>query len=224
MTHRRSMILLISLAFLVGCATTAPENLVTVEARAEPEVATITLKGREIGQTPVTFSVESLDELVDVVAVHPEVEAVEKRIRFLGPQTAQVIFRFDLEASEMAKALGLAKILVFDYSDRAAFDSDSHEIKPEFMSMLESQASVLNRSFAGLDVYVCGHTDSTGSNDHNLVLSLNRAEAVSSVLEGHGVEKDRMKIQGFASDYPLAPNTTREGRALNRRTEVILPQ
>jgi len=73
-------------------------------------------------------------------------------------------------------------------------------------------------------VYVCGHTDSSGGEEHNLVLSLERAQAVTNVLVDEGVERERIKTQGFGWDYPLAPNDADSGKALNRRTEVILPQ
>ncbi len=224
MKYGTPVLSLFVLLALGGCASTAPTPQFNVEVRSEPDIATVVFRGQEIGETPVSFTVASFDELVEVAAQRQDKDAVEKRIRLLSPDNAEVIFQFDIAHSAMAQALGLTKILVFDYSERAAFDTDSHELKPEFSSMLESQAKVLNSSFSGLDVYVCGHTDSTGSADHNMVLSVDRAKAVSAFLLEHGVEKSRLKTQGFASDYPLAPNATPEGRGLNRRTEVILPQ
>jgi OOP family OmpA-OmpF porin len=63
-----------------------------------------------------------------------------------------------------------------------------------------------------------------GGPEHNLSLSLDRARVVADDLAGRGVDKARLKIQGFGSTYPLASNDTEEGRAMNRRTELILSQ
>ena len=73
-------------------------------------------------------------------------------------------------------------------------------------------------------MYVCGYTDSTGSDAVNDKLSLQRAEAVRQYLSEQKVDPARMKTQGFGKQFEVASNATPEGRALNRRTEVIIPQ
>jgi outer membrane protein OmpA-like peptidoglycan-associated protein len=83
---------------------------------------------------------------------------------------------------------------------------------------------LLSGPFAALEVHLCGHTDSQGSNDFNLALSLDRARAVGSRLESQGIAKHRLKAEGFGSAYPVVTNDTETGRSLNRRTEIILPQ
>jgi outer membrane protein OmpA-like peptidoglycan-associated protein len=124
----------------------------------------------------------------------------------------------------MAKALGFAKVLVFDYGAAVTFAVNQSALKPEFLPLLDRQAGVLKTHFPGLDIFVCGHTDATGPQDLNLSLSLDRARSVSGDLAGRGIPLERMKVQGFGSQYPLAGNDTEQGRALNRRTELILPQ
>jgi outer membrane protein OmpA-like peptidoglycan-associated protein len=124
----------------------------------------------------------------------------------------------------MAKALGLAKILVFEFGESITFDVDSYKLKPAFADMLDRQAEMLTVHFKDLDVYICGYTDSLGNGDYNLTLSLARAQAVADHLASKGMPRSRIKIQGFGSAFPIASNDTSEGRAQNRRTEVILPQ
>jgi len=71
-------------------------------------------------------------------------------------------------------------------------------------------------------VRVEGHTDNTGSIGSNYVLSRKRAVAVAKYLESKGVQKDRIAVKFFGETKPLATNDTAEGRAANRRVEIIL--
>jgi outer membrane protein OmpA-like peptidoglycan-associated protein len=205
-----------------GCATTPTR--IHADIGAEPSQATISFKGREVGTTPVTIQIARISELVKITAKLSDHELIETRIRFLSTNKAEVIFRFGTEPSKLAKSLGLTKVLIFDYTEHATFDTDKYVIKTKFIPLLEKQAQLLNKSFERLPVYVCGHTDNTGTRDYNLVLSLKRAQAVANFLAAHKVEKDRIIVQGFGEDYPLARNSTKRGRSLNRRTEILLPQ
>lgn len=68
-------------------------------------------------------------------------------------------------------------------------------------------------------VQVIGHTDSVGSRESNIALSLQRAIAVKAYLEQRGVSADNLSVQGFGPDRPVAENDTDDGRARNRRIE-----
>ena len=223
---KTQMILLLCLSgtclFFLGC--TSSKLVIDTEITAEPSEAKVQFKGREIGTTPLTLEINNVEELTKITAQLPKSQVVETRIRFLDQNRAVVIFHFGDEASPIAKALGLKNILVFDYSDHATFELDSFNLKPNLTPLLTRQAEVLNKYFASLPIYICGHTDETGSDEHNLKLSLKRAQSVSDFLSSHHVSKDRLKIQGFGKNYPMASNSTETGRATNRRTEIVLPQ
>lgn len=101
------------------------------------------------------------------------------------------------------------------------FDVDRDAIKPDFRATLNSVAIVLNRyKQTVVDVY--GHTDSTGSNAHNMDLSQRRAMSVANYLSTQGVDPRRFAVTGFGPSRPIATNSTSEGRALNRRVEIQL--
>ena len=75
-----------------------------------------------------------------------------------------------------------------------------------------------------LKIQINGHTDNTGDEDYNNVLSEKRAGSVVSYLLRAGIRSDRMKFKGFGASKPIADNETEQGRSLNRRTEMIITQ
>jgi len=97
-------------------------------------------------------------------------------------------------------------------TDRAVLTSDS-------MGVLEKVAASL-KDWPEVRVEIGGHTDSTGSDAHNLNLSQRRAEAVRSYLIDQGVDASRLTAKGYGEKKPIADNNAREGRAKNRRVEL----
>jgi outer membrane protein OmpA-like peptidoglycan-associated protein len=101
------------------------------------------------------------------------------------------------------------------------FDFDSYVVRPESEPTLQAIAEMLVANPA-LNLYVVGHTDMTGSLEHNMELSANRAQAVVEVLaERFGVAADRLTARGVGPLCPVSTNRTEEGRQLNRRVELV---
>ncbi|MFC0203685.1 OmpA family protein [Novosphingobium soli] len=99
------------------------------------------------------------------------------------------------------------------------FAVDSTVVSPSFQAALDKVAqSMVQYPNSLVDVY--GHTDSTGSAAYNLDLSKRRADSVARYLISRGVSSSRIQTQGMGLNYPVADNTTAEGRALNRRVEI----
>lgn len=201
-----------------------PRPKLEATVRSTPDQALISLKDQVIGPAPQSLSVETVADLLQLKAVLGASEAAEKRIRFITPMKAEIHFLFGKEQSPLARSLGLSRVLVFDYGEGITFDVDRAELRPAFSALLDRQAEMLAEHFPGLDIYVCGHTDSSGNASHNLALSLARAQTVARYLITRGVPAARLKVQGFGSAFPVAANDTAEGKALNRRTEIVLPQ
>ncbi len=74
----------------------------------------------------------------------------------------------------------------------------------------------------GIRIMICGHTDDVGTEEYNQVLSENRARSVYSFLIEVGIEAKRLEYKGFGKSEPISDNETEEGRALNRRTEMLV--
>ena len=101
------------------------------------------------------------------------------------------------------------------------FDTGKSDIKPESDAALSEIAKLLNND-ASLKLYVVGHTDNVGSLDSNIKLSKSRADAVVKALTGrHGIAAGRLKPHGVASLAPVASNDSEDGRAKNRRVELV---
>ena len=101
------------------------------------------------------------------------------------------------------------------------FDTGKSEVKSESQAALQEVAKLLS-SDPGLKLLVVGHTDSVGQLEANMKLSQARAEAVVQALtKSHGVAATRLKAQGAGPIAPVATNRTEEGRAKNRRVELV---
>jgi len=228
MTRPRTPLLSLAVAavLLSACAAKEVRLRMSLEVVSRPEKAQVTYHGKSVGEAPAEIDVKTYEDLDSVVASLKDLSVVEKRLRIISPDRAQLIFRFGKEAeqSPLARTLGVQNVLIFDYSEKVAFDVDKFDLKPEFLPLLNTQADILQVYFPKAPVFVCGYTDSTGSEDHNLKLSLKRAQAVADYLVARGLDKARLQIRGFGKDYPVESNGTAAGRALNRRTEVVLPQ
>jgi OOP family OmpA-OmpF porin len=101
------------------------------------------------------------------------------------------------------------------------FDTDKSDIKPESAAAIAEIAKLL-KADPGLKLYVVGHTDNTGAFDHNVKLSQARAAAVvSALVSQHGIAAARLTPFGDGPTAPVAANKTEEGRAKNRRVELV---
>ncbi len=101
------------------------------------------------------------------------------------------------------------------------FDFDKADIKPESKPTIEEIAKFL-KEHPEIKLYIVGHTDNIGKLEYNLDLSKRRAESVVRELtEKYGIEKNRLKPFGVGPLAPVASNDTEEGRAKNRRVELV---
>ncbi len=101
------------------------------------------------------------------------------------------------------------------------FESGQTELRADAMASLVEVVDLL-QSEPDKDIRIEGHTDSVGEATTNLEISQKRADAVYEALVSLGVSADRITSQGMGEDFPIASNETEEGRAQNRRVDVIL--
>ena len=114
-----------------------------------------------------------------------------------------------------------ANSLLITLDSGILFDVDKYDIRPEAAEVLKNLAVVLKE--ADIKAFeIDGHTDSDASDEHNQVLSENRANSVKNFLAAQGLTAE-ITINGYGESRPIATNDTPEGKQKNRRVEIIIP-
>lgn len=102
-----------------------------------------------------------------------------------------------------------------------AFDSNQSRLKPDVLNALAEITGVLEE-YRSTQIAIAGHTDDTGEAAYNQMLSERRARSVARYLVDGGVDAQRIVIIGYGESKPVQANTTDEGRARNRRIELLV--
>jgi outer membrane protein OmpA-like peptidoglycan-associated protein len=114
---------------------------------------------------------------------------------------------------------GCPKIL--EKASRVQFETSKAVILPVSYPLLDELVTLL-KEYPDATISLAGHTDSDGDDASNMQLSKDRAKAVADYLINKGIEESRISATGFGETKPIAPNTTADGRAKNRRVEMKL--
>jgi outer membrane protein OmpA-like peptidoglycan-associated protein len=101
------------------------------------------------------------------------------------------------------------------------FETNSYKLKQELLPTLDSISTYLAKQ-PKAEVSISGHTDNTGKESYNLMLSSQRAESVAEFLLDNGVSPEQVSFVGFGSSQPIQPNDSTEGRRKNRRVEILI--
>jgi OOP family OmpA-OmpF porin len=153
--------------------------------------------------------------IMDDIASNQRTLVYEEVVEVQPMQTGQVQV---LDASALQKGLASSgKVALYGIY----FDTDQAQIKPESKAQLDAMSKLLNTN-PSLKVYIVGHTDNQGQFAHNSELSQKRAEAVVQALTStYHVAPARLTAKGVASLSPVASNSDDNGRAQNRRVELV---
>jgi outer membrane protein OmpA-like peptidoglycan-associated protein len=132
----------------------------------------------------------------------------------------------DKQAEEMQADIEGAKIervgegIKITFNSGILFAVNKSDLQPTAQTNLNNLAAILNK-YPDTQILIEGHTDSDGSEQYNMDLSLRRANAVSLFL-GQQVDQTRFHTQGYGESQPVASNDTAEGKSLNRRVEIAI--
>ena len=133
----------------------------------------------------------------------------------------------DKQAKEIENKVPGAKVervgegINVEFSDKILFGFNSADLSSGATTNLNKLVEVLN-AYPDTDIEIQGHTDSKGSDEYNQTLSEKRASSVASFLRGKGVASSRVKIKGYGETAPVASNDTEDGRAQNRRVNILI--
>lgn len=120
----------------------------------------------------------------------------------------------------VAPAPAVPQVQVITLSADANFDFDKSDLKSEGRARLDQLAADLRGADSITAIDITGHTDSIGSTTYNQRLSERRAATVRNYLVAQGVSDGLISMRGMGETSPIATNSTKEGRAQNRRVEV----
>jgi len=112
-------------------------------------------------------------------------------------------------------------VVTFDENSGVYFDTNKYNINTNSESTLDKLASIL-KEHPDTNVLVVGHTDSVGAEEYNMTLSENRANAVTNYFIQKGLSQFRLTTNWFGEGQPTHDNATPEGRAKNRRVNVVI--
>ncbi len=145
----------------------------------------------------------------------------ERRARIAAERTAA-----DALASlqQIASVKAEDKRTVITLSGAVLFKTDESELLPIAENKLDKVAEVLRDQSEDKTIVIEGHTDSRGSADYNEDLSHRRADSVRDYLVAQGVPSSKIQAVGKGEEEPIAKNATAEGRANNRRVEIIIDE
>jgi outer membrane protein OmpA-like peptidoglycan-associated protein len=169
------------------------------------------------------------DMAATAAALDEQKRELETQMTVLAAENERTLAERDALARRLIGALAsvaqteqTARGVVVSLSD-ILFDTNKATLKPEAQIALAKLAGVLS-VFPDLNLRVEGYTDSTGTDEINNKLSKERASSVVSFLTREGIPDRRIASEGYGSRYPVAGNDTREGRAKNRRVEIVLAE
>lgn len=216
--HQRELVfaLTIGVVALQGCTTVNPYS-------REEETAKST-KGAAIGA--------AVGAVLGIATSDSKKERKERALKGAGIGALAgggVGYYMDVQEAKLRQELDGTGVsisrdgenIVLNMPGNITFEVDKSNVKPSFVDVLGSVAKVLEE-YKKTMIEVAGHTDSSGSDRYNQLLSQQRAQSVSNHLIEFGVEPVRIDTVGYGETMPIASNNTESGRQQNRRVELTL--
>ncbi len=204
-------------------ATAAREQLDAAQtqleqARQAREAAETEKQAAETAVATATAELARLDR--EKQSLQQTVAELDARSARLRDEKEQLSERLAGALAEVAETHESARGMILNLPD-ILFEVNQADLKPELRVVLAKLSGIL-LIMPELNLRVEGHTDATGPDDYNQQLSEKRAASVRDFLAQQGVGMNRMVAVGYGESRPVADNETREGRAKNRRVEIVI--
>jgi peptidoglycan-associated lipoprotein len=175
--------------------------------------------GEEVSKSSAATEKRINDVESQVEATQTKVKQHDAKLTELDTATRQALERAQ-QAGKLAEGKFVYSLVLSD--DAAKFPVNKYELSQEAMDALNAFAERLKGENKNVYLEIQGHTDSTGSQDYNMKLGHERAEAVRRYLNKQGVALNRMSTISYGSSEPVESNKTKEGRSKNRRVVVVV--
>lgn len=135
--------------------------------------------------------------------------------------------KMDKQAAEIENSVPGAEVIkagegiIVKFDSGILFGFDKSDLMPQAKTNIQKLVTSLNEN-SDTDILVVGHTDNVGRSEYNLGLSDRRAASVRSYAIAQGLDASRIRTEGKGASEPIASNETDEGRAQNRRVEIVI--
>ncbi len=202
---------------------------------AERRAQTAEVRGRELAWSMAAEQREKQmreAEAAQLRATSSELEQTRTKLQLQEQQLADERARRAeaekraAEAAEMLAKFATVKQetrgMVITLSGNVLFETNKSKLFPAAEVKLSEVAKALTQQDPDSQIVVEGHADSQGDDEHNMELSQARAEAVREYLVARGIAADRIVAKGYGETRPIADNKSPEGRANNRRVEIVV--
>jgi len=225
------LLLSVAAAVLGACAgSTAPPSKPVARQTAMPRAEALEVRvppGTTYVTPPAsdpntTYVVRVQQDTSELQATRAELARTQQE---LAAQRAQAQRERDAALArigEFEKVETTQRGLVISLGGTLMFRHDDATLLPEARARLDRVADALKQMAPDQKIAIEGHTDSVGTDEYNLRLSENRANAVRTYLLQRGVAPERIAAVGRGEQEPIAPNQNAEGRANNRRVEIVI--
>jgi len=215
-TNKLILVVTTAMVFITGCETLDPYTREEKTSQATKGA----LIGAGIGAVVGLISGDDAVERRQRALIGAGVGALAGGAVGAYQDRQEAALRAELEGTGVS-VTRIGDNITLNMPGNITFATDSSDLSPAFFDVLNSVGKVLNE-FNKTVVEVAGHTDSTGSDAYNQGLSERRANSVKQYLTEQGVTATRLTARGYGESQPVASNDTSEGRAENRRVELIV--
>jgi outer membrane protein OmpA-like peptidoglycan-associated protein len=196
----------------------------TKKALSEQEVALANMHAAQTSQVQTTAA-QLRGANQQIALQNQAMQGAEQQIATERQRREEADKRAAQAAADLASFASVkqeARGMVITLSGSVMFASAKSELLPGAQVKLNDVAEALTKQDAASKIVVEGHTDSQGAASYNQDLSQQRAQTVRDYLVSRGIASDRVTAQGFGSTRPIADNASTEGRANNRRVEIVV--
>ncbi|HHN75362.1 MAG TPA: OmpA family protein [Acidobacteria bacterium] len=212
MKYRASFVLAVGLALVLatGCVS---------NKKFETAVSDVTSRIDDV-QGSVEENSAKIDQLSEKDRqIEQQVTAVDGKVG-QAQQTSQAAMEKAEQAAKTARGKVIWKVTLTNRD--VLFGVDDAEVTPAGAAALDNLVSRLKSYDKMVFVEIQGHTDSSGGEAYNRALGLKRAEVVRDYLHEQGIPLNLLSVISYGESRPVADNSTREGRAANRRVEILV--
>jgi len=210
---RKSLIVSIAVLAVVGLTLSGCATKEYVQ-----ETVNSSLQNTNAKLAEVESSVEQ--NQAEISKLHEKDAQLDAKIQKLSSEAKEALERAQ-EAGKLAKGKFLYEVTLTD--DDVQFGFNKYELSDQAKAALDEFANKVKAENKNVYIEIQGHTDNIGSESYNLKLGYKRAEQVMRYLNmQHGFALHRMNVISYGEYKPIADNSTREGRAKNRRVTLVV--